>query len=156
MMNEDVDSIVIYTDGSCLGNPGPGGWAAILSWRGREKTLAGGERRTTNQRMELLAAVKALTALKRRSSVKLYSDSAYLVNAFRQGWVKAWIRNGFLTSARKPVENRDLWERLIMLDSEHSVCWVKVAGHSNDKMNELCDRMAREQAVLMKEAAQTD
>ncbi len=134
----------IYTDGACRGNPGPGGWAAILQYGEHEKVLTGAEPRTTNQRMELRAAIEALRALKVPCQVALHSDSAYLVNAFRQRWVESWQRNGWLTSRETPVENRDLWEELIELTRRHQVEWVKVKGHADDELNRRCDALARE------------
>ncbi|NLC11273.1 MAG: ribonuclease HI [Firmicutes bacterium] len=139
-----MKEVSIYTDGACSGNPGPGGWAALLIYNGHEKEISGGEKLTTNQRMELKAALKALAALKEPCKVKIYSDSAYLVNAFRQGWLKKWQRNGWLTIEKKPVENRDLWESLLALTERHEVEWYKVKGHSNNYYNERCDRLARE------------
>ena len=139
-----MKEVTIYTDGACSGNPGPGGWAALLIYNGHEKEISGGEKLTTNQRMELKAALKALAALKEPCKVKIYSDSAYLVNAFRQGWLKKWQRNGWLTIEKKPVENRDLWESLLALTERHEVEWYKVKGHSNNYYNERCDRLARE------------
>lgn len=139
-----MKEVTIYTDGACSGNPGPGGWAALLIYNGHEKEISGGEKLTTNQRMELKAALEALAALKEPCKVKIYSDSAYLVNAFRQGWLKKWQRNGWLTIEKKPVENRDLWESLLALTERHEVEWYKVKGHSNNYYNERCDRLARE------------
>jgi ribonuclease HI len=133
----------IYTDGACSGNPGPGGWAAVIIMDGQETELAGGEAHTTNQRMELKAAVEGLQHLSNPARVRLYSDSAYLVNAFRQGWMERWRNNGWLTKAKKPVENQDLWRQLLALTYMHQVEWVKVKGHSNNPYNERCDRLAR-------------
>ncbi len=132
-----------YTDGACLGNPGPGGWACVLIFGDTQKELSDGERQTTNQRMELVAAIKALEALKRPCHVTLYSDSAYLVNAFRQRWVDRWQRTGWQTSAKKDVANRDLWERLIALTDVHTVTWSKVKGHADNELNNRCDELAR-------------
>lgn len=132
-----------YTDGACLGNPGPGGWACVLVYGETHKELSGGEAQTTNQRMELVAAAKALEALKRPCSVTLFSDSAYLVNAFRQRWVDRWQRTGWQTSAKKDVANRDLWERLIALTRKHTVTWSKVKGHADNALNNRCDELAR-------------
>ena len=135
--------VEIYTDGACSGNPGPGGWAAVLIYRGVEKELVGGERLTTNQRMELTAAIKALGALKEPCQVRLYSDSAYLVNAFQQGWLSRWEANGWLTAQKEPVENQDLWRELLSLARQHQVEWLKVKGHAANPYNERCDRLAR-------------
>lgn len=138
--------VVVYTDGACLGNPGPGGWAVVLKWGEHARELSGAEPETTNQRMELRAAVEALSALKRPCRVRLHSDSAYLVNAFRQGWLERWQANGWLTARRRPVENQDLWQSLAHLIVKHDVTWVKVAGHAGDPLNERCDRLAQEAA----------
>lgn len=137
-------TITIYTDGACSGNPGPGGWAAVIIKGGQEEEISGGEGNTTNQRMELTAALKALEHLTVRSRVELFSDSAYLVNAFRQDWFKRWKKNGWLNAAGKPVKNKDLWKKLKAQDDYHHVTWQKVAGHSGDHYNERCDRLARE------------
>jgi len=148
--------VEIFTDGACLGNPGPGGWSAILRYGEHVKELSGGEAETTNQRMELLAAIKALEALKRPCSVTLYSDSAYLVNAFQEGWIDRWQRTGWRTREKKDVENRDLWERLLELTRIHAVEWTKVKGHSGHEENERCDRLAREAALAEQRAAKED
>lgn len=140
------DEIVVYTDGACSGNPGPGGWAAVLMKGEKLREIAGGEARTTNNRMEMLAVIRALEALRRPSPVAVHTDSAYIVNAFSQGWIANWKRNGWLTSTKKPVENRDLWERLIELTSTHRVRFVKVKGHSTDRWNNRCDELARAEA----------
>jgi ribonuclease HI len=139
--------VTIYTDGACSGNPGPGGWAAVLRYGDHEREISGREAHTTNQRMELRAALEALRALGRPCHVRLHSDSAYLVNGFRQRWYDKWVRNGWMTSAKTPVGNRDLWEELIRLNGVHDVEWVKVAGHAGDEMNERCDALARQEAA---------
>ncbi len=133
----------IYTDGACSGNPGPGGWGAILLYGPHEKEISGFEAMTTNQRMELTAAIKALESLKRPCRVKLYSDSAYLINAFTQGWIENWRRNGWLNAQKKPVSNADLWRRLEDLAEIHEIQWIKVKGHSDNKYNNRCDALAR-------------
>jgi ribonuclease HI len=135
--------ILVYTDGACSGNPGPGGWAAIVIDDGHERELAGGETSTTNQRMELRAAIEGLSAIDGRREVALYSDSAYVVNCFRDRWYVRWRQNGWRNAQKKPVENRDLWEALIELAERHHVSWHKVAGHSGDPLNERVDRLAR-------------
>ncbi|SCZ24936.1 ribonuclease HI [Afifella marina] len=138
----DKDAIVIHTDGACSGNPGPGGWGAILQYRGVEKELCGGEGETTNNRMELTAAVEALGALKRPSRIALHTDSEYL----RQGitsWVKNWQKNGWKTAAKKPVKNVDLWQALTAAIKQHDVEWHWVRGHAGDEMNERADALAR-------------
>jgi ribonuclease HI len=138
-----VKEVTIYTDGACSGNPGPGGWAALLIFNGQEREISGGEKLTTNQRMELKAALAALAALTEPCRVNLYSDSAYLINAFRQGWLKKWLRNGWRTIQKKPVENQDLWRELLQLTAKHQVEWLKVKGHDNNPHNERCDRLAK-------------
>lgn len=146
MLEQRRPHVEIFTDGACLGNPGPGGWSAILRYGQHVKELSGGEAETTNQRMELLAAIKALEALNRPCSVALYSDSAYLVNAFQEGWIERWQKTGWRTAGKKDVENRDLWERLVELARVHSIQWIKVKGHAGHEENERCDRLAREAA----------
>ena len=135
--------IVMYTDGACSGNPGPGGWGAILIEAGRKRELSGGENPTTNQRMELTAPLEGLRALEGRRRVDIYSDSAYVINCFRDRWYERWRKNGWLNSQKKPVENRDLWEALIALVEQHDVTWHKVAGHSGDPLNDRADALAR-------------
>lgn len=135
--------VVIYTDGACRGNPGPGGWAALLSYGGREKEIFGRDPDTTNQRMELTAALRGLQSLRQPCRVKVFTDSAYLVNAFVHGWLARWQRNGWQTKAGRPVENQDLWRELLSLCRYHEVQWHKVAGHSNDARNNRCDLLAR-------------
>lgn len=138
-----MKSIEIYTDGACSGNPGKGGWCAILLYGGNEKVLAGGDPDTTNNRMEVYAAIAGLAALKERCAVTLYSDSAYLVNAIQQGWLDGWRKKGWKTSGNGAVKNRDLWERLGELLREHSVTFVKVKGHADNEYNNRCDGYAR-------------
>jgi len=133
----------IYTDGACSGNPGPGGWAAIVIDGDEEREISGGEMSTTNQRMELRAALEGLRSLEGQRRVALYSDSAYLVNCFRDKWYIRWQQNGWKNSQKRPVESRDLWEGLIALAATHDVAWHKVAGHSGDPLNERADRLAR-------------
>lgn len=138
-----MKSVEIYTDGACSGNPGPGGWGAILRYGDVEKEISDGEPETTNQRMELTAAIRALEALKQPCQVRLYSDSAYLINAFNQKWLDRWQKNGWKTSKGSPVENRDLWESLLALDTQHDVKWIKVKGHADNPYNNRCDALAR-------------
>lgn len=134
--------VEIFTDGACSGNPGPGGWAALLVYGDYEKEISGAEAHTTNQRMELTAAVNALRLLKHPCRVKLYSDSAYLVNAFTKGWVEKWQLNGWLNSKNSPVDNRDLWEALLEQSRVHDIEWIKVKGHAGNEYNNRCDRLA--------------
>ncbi|GEA16505.1 ribonuclease H [Moorella sp. E308F] len=138
-----MKEVTIYTDGACSGNPGPGGWGAVLIYGDKRKEISGAEAHTTNQRMEISAAIAALKALKEPCRVLLYSDSAYLVNAFRQGWLDRWQRNGWLTAKKEPVENQDLWRELLQLASRHQVEWLKVKGHSDNAENNRCDELAR-------------
>lgn len=137
------NKVTIYTDGACSGNPGPGGWAAILRYGDHGKELSGGDRATTNNKMELTAAIKALEALKRPCGVVLYSDSSYLINAFRQNWVGKWQKNGWRAKGGHAVKNQDLWQQLIALMAEHDVQLRKVKGHSGDEYNERCDELAK-------------
>lgn len=139
----DGEEVQIYTDGACSGNPGPGGWAAVLRWRDHERELSGAAAHTTNQRMELTAAVEALRTLKRPVRAVLFTDSAYLANAFRQRWLDRWERNGWQTAKQTPVENQDLWQELLALTRRHSVRFVKVRGHASDALNNRCDALAR-------------
>jgi ribonuclease HI len=133
----------IHTDGACSGNPGPGGWGAILAWNDHERELKGGEPHTTNNRMELTAAIAALEALKRPCAVDLYTDSQYLRSGITT-WILSWKRNGWRTAERKPVKNVDLWQRLDGLLAQHDVNWHWVKGHSGHDLNERADRLARE------------
>ncbi len=142
-MEINMKEVELYTDGACSGNPGPGGWAAILLYRGNEKVLSGFEDSTTNNRMELLAAIKGLRALKIPCEVNLYSDSSYLINAFQKGWIQKWIHNDWKTSSKKPVENQDLWKCLIDLSNYHRINWLKVKGHADNPNNNRCDEIAR-------------
>ena len=134
--------ITIYTDGACSGNPGPGGWGAVLIYKQKQKELSGYEPETTNNRMELTAAIRALDALKEPCEVALYTDSAYLCRAFNEKWVYNWMRNGWKTSAKAPVENRALWEALLKHASYHNIRWIKVKGHSDNPYNNRCDQLA--------------
>lgn len=140
--SEIVKEVTIYTDGACSGNPGPGGWAAILFYGEHMKEISGGEKETTNQRMELQAAIEGLRALKEPCKVKLYSDSAYLVNCFQQQWYRNWLKNGWKNSKGKQVENKELWQQLLDLSEIHQVEFIKVKGHADDKWNNRCDELA--------------
>ncbi len=135
--------VTIYTDGACSGNPGPGGWGAILMYGEHRKELSGYHPETTNNRMELTAAIEALKALKAPCKVKLYSDSAYLVNAFKQNWLGSWQRNGWVNAKKQPVENQDLWRELLAVMRPHQVEWIKVKGHADNPHNNRCDELAR-------------
>ncbi len=137
-----MKEVVLYTDGACSGNPGPGGWCAILLYGSHEKQLDGYVKETTNNRMELFAAIQGLGALKEPCRVKLYSDSAYLINAFEKRWIIGWQRNGWKTSQKKPVENQDLWRLLIHYAAVHNIEWIKVKGHADNAYNNRCDQVA--------------
>ena len=141
-----LSQVTIYTDGACSGNPGPGGWGAILSSGGRSREISGGEAHTTNNRMELMAVIKSLELLTRPCDVELYSDSAYVVNAFTQGWIEKWQRTGWTNSAKKEVANKDLWVALIELCKIHKVTFKKVKGHADNEFNNRCDELAVEQS----------
>lgn len=136
-----MKQITIYTDGSCSGNPGPGGWAALLLYGTHRREIAGAEAQTTNNRMELTAAIEGLRALKESCKVILHTDSSYLHNAFTKGWLEKWQQNGWKTAGKKPVENKDLWEELLQLSSKHTVDWRKVKGHSDNELNNLVDKL---------------
>ncbi len=140
-----MKEVNIYTDGACSGNPGPGGWGAVLLAGDRSKEIWGGEPETTNQRMELQAVIEALSALKVRGwKVNVHSDSAYVVNAFKQKWLDKWQHNGWINSKKEPVANKDLWEKLLYLTAQNDVQIVKVKGHSGHVHNERCDELARQ------------
>mgnify|MGYP001039322651 CR=1 FL=1 len=145
-MTNSIDlkpEVVIYTDGSCLGNPGPGGYAAILKWRDKIKELSGCEAFTTNNRMEMMAAITALSYLKRPSKVTLYTDSIYLKRGLEE-WLPRWERNNWRTSENKPVKNKELWEQIAKLCKKHEVIWQWVRGHGDDPLNNRCDRLAKD------------
>ena len=137
-----MKQVTIYTDGACSGNPGPGGWGAVLMFNEFRKEMSGFDPQTTNNRMELTAAIVALNALKEPCEVKLYSDSAYLVNAFQQKWLDNWQKRNWVKSDKKPVENQDLWKELLRLTGIHAVAWIKVKGHASNKENNRCDELA--------------
>ena len=137
-----MKSVQIYTDGACSGNPGPGGWGAILRYNGHEKELSGGEKNTTNNRMELTAVISALEALKESCEVDLYSDSKYVIDALSKGWAKSWQKKNWIKSDKKPALNPDLWEKLLSLTEKHELhChWIK--GHADNEYNNRCDELA--------------
>ena len=136
-----VERVIIYTDGACRGNPGPGGWGALMIFGNHEKERFGGEKETTNNRMELTATIEALKALTRNCEVNLYTDSTYVKNGVQQ-WMEKWKINNWKTANRKPVKNRDLWERLDELTTRHKISWHWVKGHSGDIGNERADELA--------------
>lgn len=143
-----LKNVTIYTDGACSGNPGPGGWAAILMYGSKERVITWAESPTTNNRMELAAVVESLRVLKERCKVAVHTDSAYVANAFNENWIEGWIKRGWKTAGKQPVKNQDLWEELIAQVKRHDVTFVKVKGHANDEINNRVDRLAVE-AVKM-------
>lgn len=145
-----MDEVIIYTDGACSGNPGPGGWGAILMFQENIKEISGGAKNTTNNQMELTAPIEALKLLKRPCKVKLYSDSAYLVNAFKEGWIYNWQKNGWKTSTKQDVKNRELWEEIYKFTRIHEIEWIKVKGHSDNIYNNRCDEMAVNAIKMLK------
>lgn len=138
-----MEEITIYTDGACSGNPGPGGWGAILMMRENKKEISGGSESTTNNIMELTAVIEALKLLKRPCKVNIYSDSAYVVNAFIQKWIYGWMKKNWKTANGEPVKNKELWEELYGLTKIHDVTFNKVKGHSDNEFNNRCDELAR-------------
>jgi ribonuclease HI len=145
----DPGEVLLVPDGAVSGNPGPGGWAVVLVKGAHRRELSGGETLTTNNRMELRAVIEGLRALTRPCQVRVQSDSAYVVNAHRQGWLRTWQRNGWRTSARKPVENQDLWQELLAAAEPHEITWELVKGHAGHELNERADVLA----VLARERA---
>lgn len=141
-MNDSLPQVEIYTDGSCLKNPGKGGFGVVLLSGEHRKELSGGYRHTTNNRMEILAVIKALEALKKPCRVNLYTDSQYVVNAMTKGWAKKWQKNQWRRNAKEKAKNADLWEQLLYLCQQHQVNFIWVRGHSGNKENERCDRLA--------------
>ena len=137
-----MKTVTLYTDGACSGNPGPGGWGAILEYQGREKELSGGESSTTNNRMELTAVIEGLSALKEPCRVELYSDSKYVIDSLEKGWARSWQKRGWVKSDKTPALNPDLWEKLLSLADLHQIrChWVK--GHAENEKNNRCDQLA--------------
>ena len=137
------EKVIIYTDGACSGNPGPGGWGAILMYKGAKKEISGAMKNTTNNIMEITDELEALKCLKVESDVQVYSDSAYVVNAFKQGWIYNWIKKGWKTAGGESVKNKELWQELYALTKKHTVEFIKVKGHSDNEFNNRCDEMAR-------------
>ena len=138
-----MEKVTIYTDGACSGNPGPGGWGAILMYKGVKKEISGGNKQTTNNIMELTAVIEGLKMLKFPCEVDLYSDSAYVVNAFEQKWIFGWLKNNWRTAGKDPVKNKELWQELYALTKVHTVNFIKVKGHSDNEYNNRCDELAR-------------
>ncbi|GAB2570893.1 ribonuclease HI [Dyella jejuensis] len=147
-----MTDVEAFTDGACLGNPGPGGWAALLRAKGSERMLSGGEAQTTNNRMELLAAIHALEALKHPCQVTVTTDSRYVMQGMEE-WVPRWIINGWRTADKKPVKNQDLWQRLAAVVARHQVRWKWVRGHAGHAENERVDQAARQQAEQFRDQA---
>ena len=137
-----MKKVILYTDGACSGNPGPGGWGCILEYKGKTKEFSGYEENTTNNQMELTAVIEGLKALKEKCEVEIYSDSAYVVNAFLNNWIFDWKQNGWRNSKKEPVKNVALWEELVGLTSYHVVKWFKVKGHADNEKNNRCDKLA--------------
>lgn len=138
-----MDRVVIYTDGACSGNPGPGGWGTILMYKDIKKEISGRNDNTTNNIMEITAVIEGLKMLKHECIVEIYSDSAYVVNAFNQGWIYNWQKNNWKTSGKEPVKNKELWEKLYSLTQKHKVTFIKVKGHADNPYNNRCDELAR-------------
>ena len=137
-----MKKVILYTDGACSGNPGPGGYGAILIYNNIEKEVSGGEKNTTNNKMEMMAVIKGLEMLKEPCEVEVYSDSAYVVNSIEKGWIYSWKKNGWKKADKKEVKNIDLWEILLKLMEIHKVTFLKVKGHADDELNNRCDRLA--------------
>ena len=137
-----MKTVTLYTDGACSGNPGPGGWGAILEFQGTEKALSGGEKSTTNNRMELMAVIAGLSALKEPCIVELYSDSKYVIDGLSKGWAVSWQKNGWRKSDKKPALNPDLWEKLLELTAVHKMRYHWVKGHADNPKNNRCDALA--------------
>ncbi len=142
-----MDKVVIYTDGACSGNPGPGGWGTILMYNDIKKEISGRNDNTTNNIMEMTAVIEGLKMLKRECEVDIYSDSAYVVNAFNQGWIYNWQKNNWKTAGKDPVKNKELWEELYTLTKKHKVTFLKVKGHADNPYNNRCDELARNAIV---------
>ena len=139
-----MEEVVIYTDGACSGNPGPGGWGSILMYKDNKKEISGGKLDTTNNIMEVTAVIEALKLLKFKCKVSIYSDSAYVVNAFNQKWIYGWMKNGWKNASKEPVKNKELWQELYGLTKAHEVTFIKVKGHSDNEYNNRCDELARQ------------
>lgn len=137
-----MKKVTIYTDGACSGNPGAGGWGAVLFYKQQKREISGFAPNTTNNQMELTAAIRALDMLKEPCEIDLYSDSAYLVNAFNEDWITKWQMNGFRNASKKPVLNADLWQKLIDFANMHKITWIKVKGHADNEWNNRCDQLA--------------
>lgn len=146
----DKAEVIIYTDGACSGNPGPGGWGAILIWNGKEKELSGGDAQTTNNRMEMKAVIEALKALKKPCKVSIHSDSALIINAMTKGWIQNWQKRGWRKADKKPVENKELWVDMLKVMNPHQITWVKVKAHAGVELNERVDKLAVNESKKLK------
>ncbi len=146
-----MKNIILYTDGACSGNPGIGGWGCILEYKNNKKEFSGYEENTTNNRMELMAVIKGLQALKEPCNVNVYSDSAYVVNAFKEKWLESWQLNNWRTSNKKAVKNVDLWQALLDLMQIHKITWNKVKGHADNEYNNRCDFLATNEIAKFKQ-----
>lgn len=144
MSKKKRKTVIVFTDGACSGNPGPGGWGVLLQWNGEEKELTGGADHTTNNRMEMRAVIEALNAINQPCHVKIHSDSALIVNAFKQGWIDSWQKRGWKKADKKPVENQDLWKEMLEAMKPHKVEWIKVKGHADNVRNNRVDALAVE------------
>ncbi|MGM0546972.1 MAG: ribonuclease HI [Bacteroidota bacterium] len=144
MSKKKKKTVIVFTDGACSGNPGPGGWGVLLQWNGKEKELTGGADHTTNNRMEMRAVIEALNAINQPCHVKIHSDSALIVNAFKQGWIDSWQKRGWKKADKKPVENQDLWKEMLEAMKPHDVEWIKVKGHADNVRNNRVDALAVE------------
>jgi len=150
-----LKKVILYTDGACSGNPGPGGWGCVLFYGEHKKELRGAQSQTTNQRMELTAVKEGLCCLKEPCNVEIFSDSAYVVNAFLQHWLDNWQKNGWKNAQKKPVENQDLWKEIFELSIKHQINWNKVKGHAGNEWNERCDLLARQAITEINEMDET-
>ncbi len=138
-----MEKVIIYTDGACSGNPGPGGWGAVLMFKDQKKEISGGKEDTTNNIMELTAVIEGLKLLKFPCEVEIYSDSAYVVNAFKQKWIDSWLKNNWKTANKQPVKNQEEWKELYNFTTIHKIKFIKVKGHSDNEYNNRCDELAR-------------
>ncbi|NLM17480.1 MAG: ribonuclease HI [Candidatus Riflebacteria bacterium] len=146
-----MKKVELFTDGACSGNPGPGGWGVLLRYKTTEKQLSGAEEDTTNNRMELMAVIAGLEALTQPCDVTITTDSRYIADAFNENWLDTWLSNGWKTAGKKPVKNRELWERLLEETARHKVTWQWIKGHSGHEENEICDRLAVEARTKLEE-----
>ena len=147
---EERKKVILYTDGACSGNPGPGGYGAILIYKGIEKEISGGELNTTNNKMEIMAVIKGLESIKEACDVTVYSDSAYVVNTIQKGWIYSWQKNNWIKSDRSVVKNIDLWKKMLEYMKIHNITFVKVKGHADNEYNNRCDRLAVSETQKLK------